>query len=137
MGLQRAAADLEILSIPGTVTGGPRLLSYERVPGGRQDHTTIVSREALTAPGASNQKPAKAEQPMTRVRVIEVLDGQPKNLLGEYHFARLPKSNDTITVANRRGAYDVMRILYLVYAPEVTAYVRWIRMKIFNTLAEK
>ena len=130
MSVQQATDDFGIFSIDGTVMGESRLLAHERVPI-CQDRPSVVSREA-PMPGVDlNRKPAEAEQPMTRVRVVEVLDSRSKELPGDYHFAQLPVSNDKIIMTNKRGLYDVMRVLYLVYAPEITAYVRWIRMKIF------
>jgi len=136
MSVHQATDDFGILSIDGTVMGGSRLVASERVPV-CQDRSRGVSREAPIPRVDPARMPAKAERPMTRVRVIEVLDGQPKTLLGDYYFAQLPIINDKITVANRRGWYDIMKVLYLVHAPEVTAYVRWIRMKIFKNLAKK
>ena len=67
------------------------------------------------------------EQPMIRARIIEVLDEKQKTLLGDFHFVQLPISNDKLVIANRRGSYDSMRVLYSAQAPELMIYVRWIR----------
>ena len=37
-----------------------------------------------------------------------------------------PVPNDKIVITNRRGAYDVMRVLSAAPAPETTVYVRWL-----------
>ena len=60
-----------------------------------------------------------------RARITEVLDGHARKSRGHYNFMRLPVPNDKIVITNRRGAYDVMRVLSAAPGPETTVYVRW------------
>jgi hypothetical protein len=59
-------------------------------------------------------------------RITELLGGQEFDLGRDYRFEQLPASNDQIVVLNRRGLYDIMRVLYSADEPETTVYVRWV-----------
>jgi hypothetical protein len=67
-----------------------------------------------------------ADRTLLRVRIIEVADGPKTELAEDYHFQQLPAPNDQIVMPNRRGSYDVTRVLYSAREPETTVYVRWV-----------
>jgi hypothetical protein len=100
--------DLTILSVPGEDVGD---LSSERAP-------SPVSQ--------SNSEMGGADRTLLRVRIIEVADGPKTELAEDYHFQQLPAPNDQIVMPNRRGSYDVTRVLYSAREPETTVYVRWV-----------
>src|SRR5260370_29257904 len=97
MSVHQATDDFGIFSIDGTAMGGSRPVARERVPV-CQDRSRGVSREAPIPRVDTARMPAKVERQMTRVRVIEGLDGRPKTLLGDYYFAELPQFHAKITV---------------------------------------
>jgi hypothetical protein len=99
---------LPILSVPGEDVGD---LSSERAP-------SPVSQ--------SNSEMGGADRTLLRVRIIEVADGPKTELAEDYHFQQLPAPNDQIVMPNRRGSYDVTRVLYSAREPETTVYVRWV-----------
>jgi hypothetical protein len=101
------------------------------VPGGHvsagADHPNDGATEATpNQVDASISEIRKDAAGVIRARITEVLDGQATKFLGHYNFMQLPVPDDRIVLINRRGAYDVMRVLSAAPAPETTVYVRWL-----------
>ncbi len=107
MSMLRLADDLSISSVRGT---GIEDLVTERAP-------DPVKR--------SHSKTDGVKQALICAHITEVRDGQQIDLDGDYHFEQLPARNDQIVMLNRRGSYDIMRVLYWVHEPETVVYVRW------------
>jgi hypothetical protein len=107
MSVQWPTDDLSISSVGGTGVGD---LVTERAPDG-------INR--------SHSKTDAVKPTLICARITEVRDGQQIDLSGDYHFEQLPARNDQIIILNRRGSYDIMRVLYLAYEPEPVVYVRW------------
>jgi len=99
--------DLSISSVGGMGVGD---LATERVP-------DPVNR--------SHSKMDAVKPPLICARIVKVRDGQKTDLGGDYFFEQLPIENDHILVLNRRGSYDIMRVLYSAREPEPAVYVRW------------
>jgi len=77
-------------------------------------------------PDHANGSTSDIRKAVIHASITEVLDGHARKSRGHYNFIQLPVPNDKILIANRRGAYDVMRVLSVAHAPEITVYVRWI-----------
>jgi hypothetical protein len=80
-------------------------------------------------PDRVHQSPSETDeikQMLICARISEVRSGQQTDLGGDYHFEQLPASNDQIVVLNRRGSYDIMRVLYSTHEPKAAVSVRWV-----------
>jgi hypothetical protein len=99
--------DLSISSVGGMGVGD---LATERVP-------NPVNR--------SHSKTDSVKPTLICARIAEVRAGQETDLGGDYYFEQLPVENDQIIILNRRGSYDIMRVLYSAREPEPAVYVRW------------
>ena len=77
-------------------------------------------------PDQANGSTSDIRKAVIHASITEVLDGHARKSRGHYNFIQLPVPNDKILIANRRGAYDVMRVLSAAHAPQNTVYVRWI-----------
>ena len=86
----------------------------------------IVTERAPDTVNRPHSETDEVTQTSICARIIEVLNGRETSLGGDYHFEQLPAPNDQIIILNRRGSYDIMRVLYSVREPETTAYVRWV-----------
>jgi hypothetical protein len=106
--------------------GTSREVPGNHVPAG-DDHPNDGLTDAM--PGqvdASMSEIRKDAAGVIRARITEVLDGHARTSRGHFNFIQLPVPNDKIVITNRRGAYDVMRVLSAAPAPETTVYVRWL-----------
>jgi hypothetical protein len=74
---------------------------------------------------ATERVPDAVKPTLICARIAEVRDGQQTDLGGDYYFEQLPVENDQILILNRRGSYDIMRVLYSAREPEPAVYVRW------------
>ena len=98
----------------------------DHVPAG-DDHPNDGMTDAMPDQAdASTSEIRKDAAAVIRARITEVLDGHARKSRGHYNFMRLPVPNDKIVITNRRGAYDVMRVLSTAPAPGTTVYVRWL-----------
>jgi hypothetical protein len=61
-----------------------------------------------------------------RAKITEIVGGQKHGFERDYRFEQLPMANDNIVILNRRGRYDIMRVMYSTHEPEATIYVRWV-----------
>jgi hypothetical protein len=101
-------------------------LPGDHVPAGddhRNDGVTYATPDQAEASTSEIRKDAAG---VIRARITEVLDGHARKFRGHYNFIQLPVPNDKIVITNRRGAYDIMRVLSAAPAPETTVYVRWL-----------
>jgi hypothetical protein len=106
--------------------GAPPELPGDHVPAG-DDHPNDEMTDAMPDQAdASTSEIRKDAAAVIRARITEILDGHVRKSRGHYNFMRLPVPNDKIVITNRRGAYDVMRVLSASPAPETTVYVRWL-----------
>ena len=85
----------------------------------------LVTERAPDLANWSHSKTDTVKPTLICARITEVRDGQQIDLDGDYHFEQLPARNDQILILNRRGSYDIMRVLYLAHEPEPRVYVRW------------
>jgi hypothetical protein len=74
----------------------------------------------------SHVETGEVRQTLICARITEVRSGEQTKLGGDYHFEQLPAPNDQIVILNRRGSYDIMRVLYSAHDPETAVYVRWV-----------
>ena len=106
--------------------GASREVPGNHVPAG-DDHPNDGLTDAMPgqadAPALEIRKDAAG---VIRAGITEVLDGHARKFRGHFNFMQLPVPNDKIVITNRRGAYDVMRVLSAAPAPETTVYVRWL-----------
>jgi hypothetical protein len=86
----------------------------------------LVAERASDPVNQSYSQADKVKQTSVCARIIEVLHGQQTTLDGEYHFEQLPAPNDQIIILNRRGSYDIMRVLHSARERETTVHVRWV-----------
>lgn len=109
------------------VEGGASLgVPGDRVPAG-DDHPNDGMTDATPDQAdASMSEIRENAATVIRARITEVLDGHARKSRGHYNFVQLPVRNDKIVITNRRGAYDIMRVLSAAPAPETTVYVRWL-----------
>jgi hypothetical protein len=98
----------------------------DHVPAGDDHPNDGVTDETPDQPDASTSEIRENAAAVVRAGIIEVLDGHVRKSRGHYRFTRLPVPNDKIVIPNRRGAYDVMRVLSASPAPETTVYVGWL-----------
>jgi len=85
----------------------------------------LVTERAPDPVNRSHSKTDAVKPTLICARITEVRDGRQIDLGGDYHFEQLPARNDQILILNRRGTYDIMRVLYLAHEPEARVYVRW------------
>jgi len=85
----------------------------------------LVTERAPDPVNRSHSKTDAVKPTLICARITEVRDGLQIDLGGDYHFEQLPARNDQILILNRRGSYDIMRVLYLAHEPEARVYVRW------------
>ena len=107
MGL-RAADDFSISSVRGLGVGD------------------LVTERAPDPVHRSRSETGDVWQSLICARITEVRGGEKTNLDGDYFFEQLPAPNDQIVILNRRGSYDIMRVLHSAHAPETAVYVRWV-----------
>ena len=93
---------------------------------GRAGIGNLAIERAPDAVSRSHSETDEVTQTPICARITEVLNGRQTNPLGDYHFEQLPAVNDQIIILNRRGSYDIMRVLYSASEPETTIYVRWV-----------
>jgi len=105
-----------------TVTASPEVCG-DHIPAG-DSHANDGVIEAT--PDQANGLTSDIRKAVIHASITEVLDGHARKSRGHYNFIQLPVPNDKILIANRRGAYDVMRVSSVAHAPEITVYVRWI-----------
>ncbi|SRR6266436_927850 len=86
----------------------------------------LVTERAPDLVDGSHSETDEVKQISICARITEVRDGQQTDLGGNYHFEQLPAPNNQIVILNRRGSYDIMRVLYLAHEPETSVYVRWV-----------
>ena len=86
----------------------------------------IVAERAPDPVDRSHSETDKVKQASICARITEVRDGQQTDLGRDYHFEQLPAPNDQIVILNRRGSYDIMRVLHSTREPEITVYFRWV-----------
>ena len=85
----------------------------------------LVTERAPDPVNRSHSKTDAVKPTLICARITEVRDGRQIDLGVDYHFEQLPARNDQILILNRRGSYDIMRVLYLAHEPEARVYVRW------------
>lgn len=107
MNVLRPTDDLSIFSGGGTGVGD------------------LVTERAADPVTRSHSKSEAVKPTLICARITEVRDGQQIDLDGDYHFEQLPARNDQIIILNRRGSYDIMRVLYSAHESELVVYVRW------------
>jgi hypothetical protein len=107
MNLLRPTDDLSIFSVGGTGFGD------------------LVTERAADPVNRSHSETDAVKPTLICARITEVRDGQQIDLGGDYHFEQLPARNDQIIILNRRGSYDIMRVLYSAHESELVVYVRW------------
>jgi hypothetical protein len=106
--------------------GASREVPGNHVPAG-DDHPNDGLTDAMPDQAdASTLEIRENATAVIRARITEVLDGHARKSRGHYNFMQLPVPNDKIVITNRRGAYDVMRVLSTTPAPGTTVYVRWL-----------
>jgi hypothetical protein len=106
--------------------GASREVPGNHVPAG-DDHPNDGLTDAMPDQAdVSTLEIRKDAAGVIRARITEVLDGHARKFRGHFTFMQLPVPNDKIVITNRRGAYDVMRVLSAAPAPETTVYVRWL-----------
>ena len=86
----------------------------------------LVTERAPDPVDRSHSETDKSKQASIGARITEVRDGQQTDLGRDYRFEQLPAPNDQIVILNRRGSYDIMRVLYSTREPEASVYVRWV-----------
>jgi hypothetical protein len=86
----------------------------------------LVAERGPDPVNRSHSEADKVKHTPVCAKIIEVLNGQPIGLGGDYHFEQLPAPNDQIIIQNRQRSYDIMRVLNSVRKPETTVYVRWV-----------
>jgi hypothetical protein len=104
----RAVDDFSISSVQGTGVGD------------------LVTGRARGLANPARSETSEVGQTLICARVTEVRGGEQTNLAGDYYFEQLPGPNDQIVILNRRGSYDVMRVLHSAREPETAVYVRWV-----------
>ena len=85
----------------------------------------LVTERALDPVNRSRSRTDAVKPTLICTRITEVQDGRQIDLGEDYHFEQLPARNDQILILNRRGSYDIMRVLYLAHEPDPVVYVRW------------
>ena len=85
----------------------------------------LVTERAPDPVNRSHSKTDAVKPTLICAGITEIRDGRQIDLDGDYHFEQLPARNDQILILNRRGLYDIMRVLYLAHEPELRVYVRW------------
>jgi hypothetical protein len=98
----------------------------DHVPAGDGHPNDGVTKATSDQADASTSEIRMGAAAVIRARITEVLDGHARKSRGNHYFVQLPKPNDNIIIANRRGSYDIMRVLYSGDTSETTVYVRWI-----------
>jgi hypothetical protein len=106
--------------------GASREVPGNHVPAGDDRPNDGLTDAMPGQADASTLEIRKDAAGVIRARITEVLDGHARKFRGHFTFMQLPVPNDKIVITNRRGAYDVMRVLSAAPAPETTVYVRWL-----------
>jgi hypothetical protein len=86
----------------------------------------LVTERVRDPVDRSRSETGEVRQTFICARITEVRGGEQTNFGGDYHFQQLPAPNDQIVILNRRGSYDIMRVLYSAHEPETAVYVRWV-----------
>jgi hypothetical protein len=85
----------------------------------------LVTERAPDLANRSYSKTDTVKPTFICARISDVRDDQQIDLDGDYRFEKLPARDDQIIILNRRGSYDITRVLYLAHEPEPVVYVRW------------
>jgi hypothetical protein len=127
MSALRATDRFDIFSTGATTVKASPAVPGGHVPAYSSNSNSGVIKTATDLANASKSETGKGTTAVIRARITEVLDGHARISREDRYFSQLPMPNDNIIIANRRGSYDIMRVLYSEDASETTVYVRWIR----------
>ena len=126
MSALRATDRFDIFSTAATTVGAPPEVPGDHIPAGDGHSNEGMSKATPDPASVSTSEIRKGTTAVIHAEITEVLDGHARESRGHYNFMQLPVPNDKIVITNRRGAYDVMRVLSSAHAPENTVYVRWL-----------